>query len=67
MGKMGRATCIICGREFPIDQMDKTFTGKTKYRCRECVENGSKQVLARISESYIHGRTKRIKERNEWK
>ena len=67
MGEMGRATCMICGKEFPIDQMEKVFTGRVRYRCRECMENGEKQVLARINESYMHGRTKKMKERNEWK
>lgn len=67
MGKMGRATCMICGREFPIEQMEMTFTGRVKFRCYECIENGDKQVVARLGEAYIHGRGKRLKERDEWK
>lgn len=67
MGEMGRATCMICGAELPIEQMERSFTGRPKYRCFKCVADGEKQVMARISESYIHGRGKRMKERDEWR
>ena len=67
MGKMGNATCMICGREFPIDEMETTFIGRRKYRCRECVSNGEKQVKARISASFNNGFAKRLKERDGWK
>ena len=67
MGEMGRATCMICGKEFPIDQMEQTFTGRTKYRCCECIANGEKQIKARISASFNNGFAKRLKERERWK
>lgn len=67
MGEMGRATCMICGRELPIDQMEQTFTGRTKYRCYECIANGEKQVKARIGASFNNGFAKRLKEQNGWR
>lgn len=67
MGEMGRATCMICGRELPIDQMKQTFTGRTKYRCYECIANGEKQVKARIGASFNNGFAKRLKEQSGWK
>lgn len=67
MGEMGRATCMICGRELPIDQMKATFTGRTRYRCYDCIAEGEKQVKARIGESFSHGYVKKLKERDRWK
>ena len=67
MGEMGRATCMICGRELPIDQMKATFTGKLRYRCYDCIAEGEKQVKARICDSFNHGYVKKLKERDGWK
>lgn len=67
MGKMGCATCMICGRNLPIEQLEFTFTGSPKYRCYTCIATGEKQVAARIGESLTHGYAKKMKERNEWK
>ena len=67
MGKMGSATCIVCNREFPIEQMEPIFTGRIKYRCAECVTEGDKQVVARHCESYSRGFFKRIEEKEGWK
>ena len=67
MGEMGRATCMICGRELPIIEMESTFTGRRKYRCHECVSNGDKQVRARICASFNNGFAKKIKEQNGWR
>lgn len=67
MGEMGRATCMICGREFPVEQMEVTFTGRTKYRCYECIVEGEKQVKAKVCSSLNNGYAKRMKERNRWK
>lgn len=67
MGKVGSATCMICGKRLPVDQMEMTFIGRPKYRCYDCIANGEKQVAARISDSLNNGFVKRLKERNEWK
>lgn len=67
MGKMGRACCMICGKELPIEDMKATFTGRTQYRCYECIANGEKQVSGRISESCTHGYVKKLRERNRWR
>ena len=67
MGKMGSATCMICGKEFPVEQMESIFVGRTKYRCYKCIADGEKQVAARISTSMSSGFAKRLRERNEWK
>lgn len=61
MGEMGSATCMICGRKLPIQQMESIFTGRTKYRCYECISNGNQQVKSRICNGYM----KRLKERKE--
>ena len=67
MGEMGRATCMICGRELPIDQMKATFTGRLRYRCYDCMAEGEKQIKARISASFNNGFAKRLKEQNGWR
>lgn len=67
MGKMGSATCMICGRELPVEKMEVTFTGRVKYRCYECIADGEKQIAARVSASLNNGFAKRLRERNEWK
>ena len=66
MGKMGSATCMICGKEFPIEQMEEVFTGRVKYRCLKCVADGEKQVKARIDTSLRHGKMRRAQEQ-KWK
>lgn len=66
MGKMGSAVCIICGKEFPIEQMEPTFTGRLRYRCRECVAEGNRQAKARMDESYAIRYARGLKE-NKWK
>ena len=66
MGKMGSATCVVCGRELPIEQMELTFTGRPKYRCYKCVAEGNKQAKARMDESYAIRYAKGMKE-NKWK
>lgn len=66
MGKMGSATCIVCGKEFPIEQMEATFTGRLRYRCYKCVAEGNKQAKARMDESYAIRYAKGMKE-NKWK
>lgn len=40
MGEMGRATCIVCGEEFDISEMESIFTGRTRYRCHKCIAEG---------------------------
>lgn len=67
MGKVGSATCIVCGREFPKDQMDAIFIGRTRYRCRECIADGDKQVMARVCDSHSRGFIKKLRERDEWR
>lgn len=68
MGKMGRATCIVCGKEFDIDEMESMFIGRrARYRCMGCVENGEKQAKARVSESFCHGLAKEMRMKNKWK
>lgn len=63
MGEMGRATCVICGNEFPIKDMEPVMVSRyTKYRCLKCVANGDKQVFARMN-----GRVKQAKECSQWK
>ena len=66
MGKMGSVACIVCGKEFPIEQMEPTFTGRLRYRCRECVAEGNRQARARMSESCAIWYARRLK-KNEWK
>lgn len=66
MGEMGRATCMICGRELPVEQMEVTFTGRRKYRCYDCIKNGEKEVAAKVNSSLNNGFAKRMRERNEW-
>lgn len=63
MGKMGNATCIVCGEEFDKSEMQETFTGRPQYRCMRCVALGNKMVNARISASFTHGQAKKMKER----
>lgn len=67
MGEMGRATCIVCGRELPVEEMESIFIGRTRYRCFKCVSNGNKQSSARVSASLANGYAKKMKERNRWK
>ena len=67
MGKMGRATCMICGKELPVEWMEPIFTGRVKYRCYECIADGEKQIAARVSASLNNGFAKRLRERNGWK
>lgn len=65
MGKMGHATCIVCGKEFDISEMESIFTGRTRYRCLNCVKEGNKQAKARMDLSSIRY-SKRAKEK-KWK
>ena len=67
MGEMGSATCIICGRELPVEHMEMTFTGRPRYRCYDCIAKGDKQVSARVCESFNNGFAKKIKEQNGWR
>ena len=67
MGEMGSATCIICGRELPMSELEPTFTGRMRYRCFDCIADGDKQAKARIDASFSHGYAKKLKERKEWK
>ena len=66
MGEMGRATCIVCGEEFDISEMESTFTGRTRYRCHKCVAEGNKQAKARIDSSYAIRYSRRVKEK-KWR
>ena len=58
---------MICGKEFPIEQMEPIFTGRIKYRCMDCIAEGDKQVVARHFESHSRGFFKRIEEKEEWR
>lgn len=62
MGEMGRATCIVCGEEFDISDMEATFTGRPRYRCYRCVANGNKQAKARMDSSFAIRYSRRKKE-----
>ena len=66
MGKMGSATCVICGKELPVEWMEPIFTGRLRYRCHECAVEGNKQAKARMDESYAIRYAKGMKE-NKWK
>lgn len=66
MGKVGRATCIVCGEEFDKNEMEEIFVGRVRYRCMKCVAQGDKQARARITESFRHGALKKIQEQR-WK
>lgn len=66
MGEMGRATCVVCGEEFDISEMESIFTGRTRYRCHKCVTEGNKQARARMDESYAIRYANRVKER-KWR
>ena len=66
MDEMGSATCIICGKEFPVEQMEPIFTGRLRYRCYECAIEGNKQAKARMNESYVIRYARGMKE-TKWK
>lgn len=66
MGEMGRATCIVCGEEFDISEMESIFTGRTRYRCHKCVAEGNKQAKARMDSSYAIRYSRRVKEK-KWR
>lgn len=66
MGEMGRTTCIVCGQEFDISDMEATFTGRPRYRCYKCVREGNKQARARMEGSYAIRYANRVKER-KWR
>ena len=42
--------CCVCGEEFDKIKMKRMFTGRPKYICPECYNNGQRQVSARRSE-----------------
>lgn len=67
MGEMGRVTCVICGREFDISEVEPIFTGRTRYRCFGCISDGKKQVNQRIRTSFTNGYAKRMMEKQRWK
>ena len=66
MGKMGRVTCMICGEEFDINDVEETFTGRPQYRCMKCVALGRRMAKARMIESQNHGVGRKIR-RQKWK
>ena len=66
MGEMGRATCVVCGEEFDISDMEATFTGRPRYRCYRCVANGNKQAKARMDSSFAIRCSKR-KNEGRWR
>ena len=39
--------CSICGKDFDVIYLDTVFTGRTRYICQECRNNGNRQVEAR--------------------
>ena len=66
MGEMGRATCIVCGEEFDISDMEETFTGRPRYSCYRCVASGNKQAKARMDSSFAI-RCARRKKEGKWR
>ncbi len=66
MGEMGRATCVICGKELPVEWMEPIFTGRLRYRCFKCVAEGNKQAKARMDSSFAIRYSRRVKE-GRWK
>lgn len=36
--------CEICGEEYPPREMEKIFTGRTKYICLKCYRTGASKV-----------------------
>lgn len=53
-------TCCICGEEFDKLKMKRIFTGRTKYICPECYNNGHRQVSARRTDFESSPRGKQI-------
>ena len=53
-------TCCVCGREFDKIRMKRMFTGRARYICMECYNNGQRQVSARRSEFEESYRGKQI-------
>ena len=39
--------CCVCGKEFDKMKMKRMFTGRARYICMECYNNGQRQVSAR--------------------
>ena len=66
MGKMGSATCVICGKELDRSEMEPIFTGRVRYRCYKCVAEGNKQAKARMDQSRAIRYSRGIKE-GKWK
>ena len=63
MGKVQSAVCMICGEEFPINELEPIFVGRTKYRCMKCVDNGRKEANSRTREVFSHGYFKKLREK----
>ena len=40
-------TCCVCGEEFDKIKMREIFTGRTRYVCPECYNNGNREIDAR--------------------
>lgn len=53
-------TCCVCGEEFDKIKMKRMFTGRARYICMECYNNGQRQVSARRSEFEESYRGKQI-------
>lgn len=46
-------TCCVCGREVtPGVDCEVKFTGRRKYICYKCVQNGNKQISAQKAEYF---------------
>lgn len=54
------AECCICGEKFDKMKMERVFTGRVKYMCKECYNNGHRQVSARRTEFESSTRGKQI-------
>lgn len=55
--------CDICGEEYLLIDMKKTFTGRsTKYICFKCRRNGNEQVGIRMQR---HHEAKEKREQNK--
>jgi len=58
-------TCDVCGEESDVIYMHKIFTGRTKYICHSCYENGNRQISARQKEWRKTSRGKQVIEHCE--
>ena len=52
--------CCVCGEEFDKIKMKRMFTGRPRYICPECYNNGQRQVSARRTEFEGSTRGKQI-------